>query len=111
LEKSNAGFRRYCFHRLRPAWRNAALIGPQEHRRPLTRCPCDSFINNKRGTTMDKDRIQGSVEQAKGKVKEVAGKATGDAKLESEGKAQKTAGKMQNTVGGVKDAVKEAVDK
>jgi uncharacterized protein YjbJ (UPF0337 family) len=59
---------------------------------------------------MNKDRIQGSVEQAKGKVKEVAGKATGDAKLESEGKAQKIAGKIQNAVGGFKDALKETVD-
>lgn len=31
--------------------------------------------------------------------------------LETEGKAQKTAGKIQNTVGGMKDAVKEAVEK
>jgi uncharacterized protein YjbJ (UPF0337 family) len=30
---------------------------------------------------MDKDRIEGSLDQAKGKLKEVAGKATGDAKL------------------------------
>ena len=52
---------------------------------------------------MDKDRVEGSLEQAKGKVKEVAGKVTGDAKLEGEGKAQKTAGKMQNAVGGLKD--------
>jgi uncharacterized protein YjbJ (UPF0337 family) len=37
---------------------------------------------------MDKDRIQGSAEQAKGKVKEVAGKVFGDTKLESEGKAR-----------------------
>lgn len=59
---------------------------------------------------MNKDRIQGSAEQAKGKVKEIAGKITGDAKLESEGKADKAAGKIQNTVGGVKDAIKEAVD-
>jgi len=58
---------------------------------------------------MNKDRIQGSVEQAKGKVKEVAGKAIGDAKLEAEGKTQKTAGKIQNAIGGFKDAVKEAV--
>ena len=36
---------------------------------------------------MNKDRIEGSAEQAKGKVKEVAGKVTGDAKLETEGKA------------------------
>jgi hypothetical protein len=40
---------------------------------------------------MNKDRIQGSVEQAKGNVKEVAGKVTGDAKLETEGKTQRTA--------------------
>jgi uncharacterized protein YjbJ (UPF0337 family) len=59
---------------------------------------------------MDKDRIQGSAEQAKGKIKEVAGKVTGDSKLESEGKAQKVAGKIQNAVGGVKDSVREAVD-
>lgn len=59
---------------------------------------------------MNKDRIEGSFEQAKGKVKEVAGKATGDTKLETEGKAQQVAGKVQNTIGGMKDAVKEAVD-
>ena len=58
---------------------------------------------------MDKNRIQGSIEQAKGKVKEVAGKVTGDAKLEAEGKTQTTAGKIQNAIGGFKDAVKEAV--
>ena len=40
------------------------------------------------GADMDKDRIKGSAEQAKGKVKEVAGKLTGDAKLEGEGKAE-----------------------
>jgi uncharacterized protein YjbJ (UPF0337 family) len=59
---------------------------------------------------MNKDRIQGSATQAKGKVKEVAGKVTGDSKLENEGKAEKAAGKIQNTVGGLKDTVKEAVD-
>ncbi|HEX3709174.1 MAG TPA: CsbD family protein [Pseudolabrys sp.] len=59
---------------------------------------------------MNKERIEGSAEQAKGKVKEVAGKATGDAKLESEGKIDQATGKIKNTVGGVKDAVKEAVD-
>jgi uncharacterized protein YjbJ (UPF0337 family) len=60
--------------------------------------------------TMNKDRVEGSLEQAKGKVKEVAGKATGDAKLEGEGKAQQVAGKVQNTIGGAKDAVKESLD-
>jgi uncharacterized protein YjbJ (UPF0337 family) len=57
--------------------------------------------NNQEGQPMNKDRIEGSLEQAKGKAKEVAGKVTGDSKLEAEGKAQKTAGKVQNTVGGI----------
>jgi uncharacterized protein YjbJ (UPF0337 family) len=55
---------------------------------------------------MDKDRIKGSAEQAKGAVKEVAGKVTGDAKLQSEGKADKTAGKIRNAVGGLKDTLR-----
>jgi uncharacterized protein YjbJ (UPF0337 family) len=55
---------------------------------------------------MDKDRIKGSAEQAKGAIKEIAGKVTGDAKLESEGKADKAAGKIQNVVGGLKDTLR-----
>ena len=55
---------------------------------------------------MDKDRVDGTAHQAKGKVKEVAGKVTGDSKLEAEGTTEKVAGKVQNTVGGVKDAVR-----
>jgi uncharacterized protein YjbJ (UPF0337 family) len=55
---------------------------------------------------MDKDRINGSAQQAKGTVKEIAGKVTGDAKLESEGKADKVAGKVQNAIGGLKDTLR-----
>lgn len=55
---------------------------------------------------MDKDRIAGSAEQAKGKVKEVAGKVLGDEKLKADGKADQVKGKVQNAVGGIKDAVR-----
>lgn len=55
---------------------------------------------------MDKDRIKGAAEQAKGKVKEVAGKVTGDSKLEGEGKADQVGGKIQNTIGGIKDTLR-----
>ena len=55
---------------------------------------------------MDKDRIEGSLEQAKCKVKEVAGKVTGDSKTEAEGKADQLKGKVQNTIGGIKDAIR-----
>jgi uncharacterized protein YjbJ (UPF0337 family) len=55
---------------------------------------------------VDKDRIKGSAEQAKGKLKEVAGKVTGDSKLQNEGKADQVKGKIQNAVGSVKDALR-----
>jgi uncharacterized protein YjbJ (UPF0337 family) len=55
---------------------------------------------------IDKDRIKGSAEQAKGKVKEWTGKALGDKKTEAEGKADQVKGKVQNAVGGLKDAMR-----
>ena len=55
---------------------------------------------------IDKDRTDGSLNQAKGSLKEGVGKLTGDSKLEAEGKADKLGGKIQNASGGVKDAIK-----
>jgi uncharacterized protein YjbJ (UPF0337 family) len=55
---------------------------------------------------MDKDRVKGSAQQAKGAVKEAAGKVTGDAKLQSEGKTDKVAGKIRNAIGGLKDSLR-----
>ncbi len=55
---------------------------------------------------MDKDRIKGSAEQAKGALKETVGKIVGDKKLETDGKTDKAAGQVQNAVGGLQDAVR-----
>jgi uncharacterized protein YjbJ (UPF0337 family) len=55
---------------------------------------------------MDKDRVEGAFDKAKGAVKDLAGKITGDSKLEAEGKADKASGSVQNAVGGVKDALR-----
>ena len=55
---------------------------------------------------VDKDRIKGSAEQAKGKVKEWAGKVTGDKKTEAEGKGEQAKGKIRNAVGGLKDSLR-----
>jgi uncharacterized protein YjbJ (UPF0337 family) len=55
---------------------------------------------------IDKDRVKGSANQAKGTIKEALGEITGDAKLQGEGKADKVKGKVQNAIGGVKDAVR-----
>ena len=58
---------------------------------------------------MDKDRVAGSADQAKGTVKETVGRLTGDAKLEAEGRGDRAGGKLQNMIGGVKDAIRNAL--
>lgn len=55
---------------------------------------------------IDKDRVEGSAEQLKGRVKEAAGKVTGDEKLKNDGRADQAKGKLQNMVGGLKDALR-----
>jgi uncharacterized protein YjbJ (UPF0337 family) len=65
-----------------------------------------SYAHTWRMNMVDKDRIEGSAEQLKGKVKEAVGKVTGDSKLESEGKANQVAGKVQNAIGGIKDTLR-----
>jgi uncharacterized protein YjbJ (UPF0337 family) len=60
---------------------------------------------------MDKNRVEGSMEQAKGAIKEGAGKLFGDKKLEAEGKADKAAGKAQNAVGSAADAARDLLNK
>jgi uncharacterized protein YjbJ (UPF0337 family) len=60
---------------------------------------------------MDKDRIGGMADKAKGAIKKGIGKVTGDAKLQAEGEADKVKGSAKNAVGGAKDAVRDATDK
>jgi uncharacterized protein YjbJ (UPF0337 family) len=57
---------------------------------------------------MDKDRISGAFDKAKGAIKTAAGKATGDARLKAEGRADKAKGSIKNAVGGAKDAMRDA---
>ncbi len=57
---------------------------------------------------MDKDRIDGAADKAKGGIKEAAGKLTGDSKLQAEGKMDKASGAVKNAVGGAKDAIRDS---
>jgi uncharacterized protein YjbJ (UPF0337 family) len=59
---------------------------------------------------MNKERIEGNIDQAKGKAKETIGKATGNAQLQGEGKADQLVGKTKSAVGAAKDTVKDAAD-
>ncbi len=58
---------------------------------------------------MDKNRVEGSLDQVKGKVKETAGDVTGDQKLKSEGMIDQLTGKVKNAVGSVKDKIRETL--
>lgn len=49
-----------------------------------------------------KDKIEGTLHEAKGKVKEEVGKAVGNRDLEARGEAEKTGGKVEQKVGDVK---------
>jgi uncharacterized protein YjbJ (UPF0337 family) len=60
---------------------------------------------------VDKNRVQGGLDKAKGAVKEGVGNLTGDEKMKGEGAADKAKGKAENAGGGAKDAVRDATDK
>jgi len=60
---------------------------------------------------MDKDRVKGMADQAKGSVKRAVGKATSDSKLQAEGAADKIKGKAENAIGGARDALRENSDR
>jgi len=68
------------------------------------------YARNRSRTTspmgVDRDRIAGSAEQAKGSLKEGVGSVLGDTKLQAEGRADQAEGKAQNTMGGIKDTLR-----
>jgi uncharacterized protein YjbJ (UPF0337 family) len=49
-----------------------------------------------------KDKVKGTLHEAKGSVKEMAGQITDNPKLEAQGAAEKIAGKTQKKIGQVK---------
>jgi uncharacterized protein YjbJ (UPF0337 family) len=49
-----------------------------------------------------KDKVEGTLHEAKGKVKEVAGEISDNPNLEAKGKSEKIAGKVQEKIGQVK---------
>ncbi len=57
---------------------------------------------------MDKERINGAAQKAKGSIQEAAGKLTGDNKLKAEGAANKAAGSVRNAIGGAADSMRNA---
>ncbi len=59
---------------------------------------------------VDKNRVEGSGDKAKGSLKEGFGKLTGDEKLQAEGKMDKAGGKVKSAVGGIADTIRDKTD-
>jgi len=59
---------------------------------------------------MNKNRITGAWQKAKGKVKEELGHALGNRKMEAEGVGGQIKGKVNKSIGKAKDAIKKGVD-
>lgn len=60
---------------------------------------------------MDKNRIEGKLDKAKGSMKEAVGKAIGNDRLRAEGAADRAKGAMKEAAGKAVDAAREGIDK
>jgi len=59
---------------------------------------------------MDKDRIEGKVDKAKGWVKDKTGEIINDPDLEARGEAERAKGEIKEGVGKAKDKARDVVD-
>ncbi len=59
---------------------------------------------------MNKNRITGAWQNAKGKVKEELGHALGNRQMEAEGVGGQIKGNVSKNIGKAKDAIKKVVD-
>jgi uncharacterized protein YjbJ (UPF0337 family) len=63
-------------------------------------------VENHGGGHMNKDRVNGTIDEVVGSAKRKAGKLTGNTPLRVKGIAQQVKGKLENTVGKAKDVVR-----
>lgn len=59
---------------------------------------------------MDKDRIEGKLDDVKGRAKRQVGEWTGDENAQAEGAMDQAKGKLKKAWGKVKDAGRDAAD-
>jgi uncharacterized protein YjbJ (UPF0337 family) len=56
---------------------------------------------------MNRDRVNGTIDEVVGRAKRKAGNWTGNTPLQVKGMAQQVKGKLENTLGKAKDAVRK----
>jgi uncharacterized protein YjbJ (UPF0337 family) len=57
---------------------------------------------------VNKDQVNGTIDEVVGNAKQQAGKVTDNTPLQVKGMAQQIKGKLENALGNAKDAVREA---
>jgi uncharacterized protein YjbJ (UPF0337 family) len=88
------------FTKMKHAGLSAAII--------LSLCSLNAYAEEKQDEPyMNKDQVNGTVEETKGKIKESTGKILDDKSLEAEGNVQKNVGKIQKGVGDIKEDIKK----
>ena len=60
---------------------------------------------------MNKDQVEGRVDQTTGKAKELVGKVLGNEKMQTKGLAEQAKGKLQAGYGDTKENVKDKAQK
>ena len=60
---------------------------------------------------MDKKKLEGELDRAKGKLKETAGVVSGDRKLEGEGKLDQLKGVIKEKAGELRQGIKDRLDR
>ncbi len=74
----------------------------------LSLCSLSAYADDSKIVApMNKDQVDGRVEETKGAVKEVTGKILDDKGMEVEGNIQKNVGKAQKGYGDLKQDIKE----
>jgi uncharacterized protein YjbJ (UPF0337 family) len=88
-------------------------FGPEQNPSAKLRWDLPVVSSQSRGkvSAMDKNRIQGKLEKAKGAVKESAGRILGNERLRAEGRADKAKGQFKDAAGKAADAAREAIGK
>ena len=73
----------------------------------LARRPFTGIRYQEQGMNMNKDQVEGRVNESEGKIREVVGKLVGNETLELKGKVQKALGEAQAKAGDIKHDMRD----
>lgn len=89
-----------------------SVLQPNLSMRRIFGAPTESrMMNQEHRMGINKDQVEGRLDQAQGKIKEVVGNAVGNKTLEVKGNIQKNVGAVQASIGDARHDIEKAVNK